>query len=233
MSGVELPAVMVAASPLPKTGFERGRASPGWCRGAGSGRASSPRYGVTRSSRKPRVVRRGQPLVRRERELVLLLAADLPLERGERGVLAHRQPGARLGVARDRRREVRRAGSWPAPSAGPAASWRGWPRAGSGAARSLTASGASEVVSTPPAMPTSICAERRSCWRPAMAACRPVPQACWMSYAGVCGVEPGAEHGLAGEVEVAAVLEHRAGDHLAEPLARPGRTARPARRARR
>ena len=33
-------------------------------------------------------------------------------------------------------------------------------------------------------------------------------------------VEPRAEHGLAGEVEVAAVLEHRTGDDLAEALPR-------------
>ena len=33
------------------------------------------------------------------------------------------------------------------------------------------------------------------------------------------GREPGAEHRLAGQVEVAGVLEHRAGDDLAEPLA--------------
>ena len=45
---------------------------------------------------------------------------------------------------------------------------------------SLTMIGASEAVSTPPAMPLSI-------WPSAillatrMAACRPVPQACWMS----------------------------------------------------
>ena len=47
--------------------------------------------------------------MRGDGELVLLLAADLPLERGQRGVLAHRQAGARLAVLRDRRREVLRA----------------------------------------------------------------------------------------------------------------------------
>ena len=36
---------------------------------------------------------------------------------------------------------------------------------------------------------------------------------------GRLGAEPGAEHRLAGQVEVAAVLEHGAGDHLAEALA--------------
>ena len=70
----------------------------------------------------------------------------------------------------------------------------------------------------PPAMPTSIwpSAILSATW---MAACRPVPQACWMSVAGVSGRQPRAEHGLAGQVEVARVLEHRAGDDLAEPLA--------------
>ena len=82
---------------------------------------------------------------------------------------------------------------------------------------SLIATGASEVVSVPPAMPTSIwpSAILLATW---IAAWRPVPHACWMSYAGVSG-EPGAEHALAGQVEVAGVLEHRAGDDLAEPLA--------------
>ena len=51
---------------------------------------------------------------------------------------------------------------------------------------SLTVIGASEEVSTPPAIPESI-------WpslillETMMAACRPVPQACWTSYAGVVG----------------------------------------------
>ena len=50
----------------------------------------------------------------------------------------------------------------------------------------MIAIGASEVVSNPPAMPESI-------WPSAIlfatriAASSPVPQACWRSYAGVCG----------------------------------------------
>jgi hypothetical protein len=43
--------------------------------------------------------------VRGERQLVLLGAADAPLGGGDRGVLAHGQPGARLGIARDVRPE--------------------------------------------------------------------------------------------------------------------------------
>ena len=48
----------------------------------------------------------GEPLVGGGGQLVLLLAADLPLERGERGVLPHRQAGARLGVGGRRRRQL-------------------------------------------------------------------------------------------------------------------------------
>ena len=65
---------------------------------------------------------------------------------------------------------------------------------------SLTAMGASELVSTPPAMPDSIwpsliLLETR------IAASRPVLQACWMSYAGVLGdsADPGPTRG---EIEV-------------------------------
>ena len=51
---------------------------------------------------------------------------------------------------------------------------------------SLIATGASEVVSVPPAMPDSIwpSAILFATW---IAAWRPVPQACWMSVAGVSG----------------------------------------------
>src|SRR3954451_8003880 len=49
---------------------------------------------------------------------------------------------------------------------------------------SPAASGASEVVSTPPAMPESIC-PRAILLATRIAASKPVPQACWTSYAGV------------------------------------------------
>ena len=57
----------------------------------------------TLGHRRPRAVgaRRGRARPR--------LARDLPFERGQRGVLAHRQPGARLAVLRDGRDEVLRA----------------------------------------------------------------------------------------------------------------------------
>jgi hypothetical protein len=44
--------------------------------------------------------------VRAHGQLVLLLAADLPLGGGDRRVVAHRQAGARLGVARHLRHEL-------------------------------------------------------------------------------------------------------------------------------
>ena len=44
--------------------------------------------------------------MRRGGQRVLLLAADLPLQRRQGGVLAHRQAGARLGVLRDRQPDV-------------------------------------------------------------------------------------------------------------------------------
>ena len=51
---------------------------------------------------------------------------------------------------------------------------------------SLIATGASEVVSVPPATPASMTpsAILLATW---IAACSPVPQACWMSVAGVSG----------------------------------------------
>ena len=62
-----------------------------------------------RSSWKPRSYDAARLLVRGDRQLVLVLAGDAPLERGQRRGLAHRQPGARLAVLRDRRSEVLRA----------------------------------------------------------------------------------------------------------------------------
>ena len=170
--------------------------------------------------------------MRGDGELVLLLAADLPLERGERGVT--RPSTARCAARRS------------AGSTAPRCCGRTLASAASRPCRvlarlassrilrsfSLTAIGASEVVSVPPAMPTSI-------WPSA------ILLATWIGRLepGVArlldvvgrglGREPGAEHRLAGQVEVAGVLEHRAGDDLAEPLALRGRSGRPGRRWRR
>ena len=83
---------------------------------------------------------------------------------------------------------------------------------------SLIATGASEVVSVPPAMPDVDLAERDLVGdldrrlQPGAAGLLDV-------VGGRLGCEPRAEHALAGQVEVARVLEHRAGHDLAEPLA--------------
>ena len=79
----------------------------------------------------------------------------------------------------------------------------------------MTAIGASEVVSVPPAIPTSIWPERdlvghRDRGLDGVARLLDV-------VGRRLGCELGAEHRLAGQVEVAGVLEH-AGDDLAEPL---------------
>ena len=55
------------------------------------------------------VVRGREVLVARRGELVLLLALEAPLLRHERGVLAHREAGARLGVAGEVGDDLRRA----------------------------------------------------------------------------------------------------------------------------
>ena len=52
------------------------------------------------------VVGRRHLLVRRRGQLVLRLAGDPPLERGQGGVLAHGQAGARLAVLRDLQADV-------------------------------------------------------------------------------------------------------------------------------
>src|SRR3954467_10555175 len=57
----------------------------------------------------PALPRRRGVAVRLERDLVLLLPRDVPLARGDGGVLAHRQPRARLRVARDLRHDLARA----------------------------------------------------------------------------------------------------------------------------
>jgi hypothetical protein len=54
----------------------------------------------TRSSKKPDSQACGRFLMTFERQLVLFLAADVPFTGHALAVLAHRQPGARLGVAR-------------------------------------------------------------------------------------------------------------------------------------
>ena len=227
VSGVELPAVMVAASPLPKTGLSLASFST-----VESGRRllsrSRPRNGVIWSSRKPASYAAARcwcdgaassscssrPICHSS----AVSAAWSPIDRPVRG-----SPFCGMDEA---------------DVAGPDRGERGQPARVSWAELTLSsflrsfspiATGASEVVSVPPAMPTSIW-PRAILFATWIAACRPVPQACWMSVAGVSGDELRAEHRLAGQVEVAGVLEHRAGDDLAQPLALRARTGRPGRR---
>ena len=149
--------------------------------------------------------------------LVLRPAGDGPLARGLRHVLAHRQPCARLGVLRDRRHEVPRAETPSARSRSPVV--RALLKASSDCRRpSLTATGASEAESVPPAMPDSIW-PRATLLATRMVASRPVPQACCTSKAGVVAAGTRAQHRLPGEVVVAAVLEDGAGHDLPDPLA--------------
>ena len=125
MSGVELPAVIVAPSPLPNTGLslasfsteESGRRF--WSR-------VRPEVGRDQVVEEAAVVGGGEVLVARGGELVLRLAADRPTRAAVmRGVLAHRQAGARLGVARDLGHELAR--PQPGERLEPRArrSWRG------------------------------------------------------------------------------------------------------------
>ncbi len=178
MSGVEFAAVIVAASPRPKTGLSLASFSSVvsarrfWSR-------SRPWNGVTRSSRKPRSYAAARfwcedraswscssrPISHSS----AVSAADSPIDRPVRGSLFCGMAGARYCG-----RTLASAASRP---------WRVLARLASSRilrSFSLTAIGASEVVSVPPAMPTSI-------WPSAIlfatwtVAWMPVSQACWMS----------------------------------------------------
>ena len=230
VSGVELPAVMVAASPLPKTGLRVASFST---------EESGPQVLVALepAERRDQVVeeparrtpRRGAGAKRR-RARPARLATDPPLQR--RSARRARPSTAACAARRSAgcRGRCRRGGSARAPSACPRVSRALLTLTSFLRSLSLIATGASEVVSVPPATPTSIwpSAILLATW---IVACRPVPHACWMSVAGRLGRQLGAEHALAGQVEVAGVLEHGAGDHLAEPLALEPEPGRPGRRA--
>ena len=150
-------------------------------------------------------------------QLVLVDALDAHLLGGDGRVLAHRQPGARLAVGRDldaERRgqladqlepvDVRLGPAQPEQHAAQVVAERDR-RVGGGV---HTARGRRRR--SDPA---------RCRWPRRWCACRP-------GAAGLLQVEGGgvrrqraAEHAFAHQVEVAAVLEHRAADHRAEPLA--------------
>ena len=70
--------------------------------------AGQPEVGRHQVVEEPAVVGGGEVAVARDRQLVLRLPADLPLPGGDRRVLAHREPGAGLGVVRRVRLELSR-----------------------------------------------------------------------------------------------------------------------------
>ena len=216
VSGVELPAVIVAAAPLPNTGLSVASFST----------VESARRFWSRSRPAERrdlvveeapLVRRREPLVRRGRELVLLLPADLPLQRGQGGVLPHRQAGARLAVLRDVEPDVARTDLRQGREAAPGVARRvdlhqlaaqlvadrdRRVGRGVGAARDAVLDLAeSDLVGDLDDRLETGAARLLEVDR------------------GGLGREPGAEHRLAGQVEVAGVLEHGAGHDLAHPLA--------------
>ncbi len=163
------------------------------------------------------VVRRRHLLVRRGGQLVLRLAGDPPLQRGEGGVLAHRQPGAGLAVLRDLQADVAGADL---------------------AQRGQLAHGVPSAVD-PHQLLAEPVADRDRSVRGGVGATGDAdvdlaqgdlvrdldrglePGAARLLDVGGRGLgrELRAEHRLARQVEVAGVLEHRAGDHLAEALA--------------
>src|SRR6478735_3755452 len=150
-------------------------------------------------------------------QLVLRLAGDSPLQRRERGVLAHRELRAGLAVLRDVEADV--AGADRAERPEPARGVLGGVdlhqlaaqlvadrdrRVGGG----VGAAGDARVDDPERDLVGHL--DRRL--QAGAAGLLDVG-------GGGLGGEPGAEHALAGEVEVARVLEHRAGHDLAEPLA--------------
>ena len=173
----------------------------------------------------------GEVVVRARGQLVLRLAGDAPLQRRERGVLAHRELRAGLAVLGDVEADV--AGTDRAERLEPARGVLGGVdlhqlaaqlvadrdrRVGGG----VGAAGDARVDDAERDLVGHL--DRRL--QPGAAGLLDVG-------GGGLGREPGAEHALAGEVEVARVLEHRSGDDLAEPLALAARTGRRGRRWRR
>ena len=163
------------------------------------------------------LVRRREPVVGGGRELVLLLPADLPLHGGQRGVLAHGQPGAGLAVLRDVESDVagpdRRQGGESALevagrvdlhqlAAEPVADSHGSVGGGVGAAgdADLELAERDLVGDLDDGLETG-------------------PAGLLEVGSRGLGGQLGAQHRLAGQVEVPGVLEHRARDHLADPLA--------------
>jgi hypothetical protein len=179
--------------------------------------AGQPQIGRDQVVEEAPVVRGGEALVRGQRQGVLRLAVDLPAPGGDRGVLAHRQAGARLGVAGNLRAE-RLLGA----------------ELGGGLEAGAQGAGPVELQQRPPHVLVELQRRVRGGVHPGGDADLQLTQRDLVGdrddgfqpgAAGLldvvrrgAGVQARAEDDLPGEVEVARVLEHRAGDHLADPL---------------
>ncbi len=179
--------------------------------------ALEPEVGVDQVVHEAALVGGGELVVALHRELVLLLAADFPLRGHQRAVLAHREAGARLLVARDRRDDV--AGAQPGQLLQPPGG-------------RLLAVGVEQHLAQ-----ALVEADRRVGGRVGATGDARVdlpegdlvgdedrrlePGAAGLLHVvgGRLGGEPGAEHALAGQVAVARVLEHGAAGDLADRLA--------------
>ncbi len=163
------------------------------------------------------VVGAGEVVVGARGELVLRLAADPPLQRGEGGVLPHRQPRARLAVLRDVEADVTRT---------------------DGAERHEPAGRVLGGVDLHQLLAELVTDRHRRVGGGVGASCdarvddaqgdlvRHLDRRLEAGATGLLDVrgrglgrEPGAQHRLAREVEVARVLQHRTRDDLAEALA--------------
>ena len=163
------------------------------------------------------VVRRRQVVVRGHGQLVLRLASDLPLEGGQGSVLAHRELGAGLTVLRDRRHDVAGAdlgqgrealavGLRPVDLEQDLA--QALAHGDRGVGGGVRPSGDADVDLAE----RDLVADHDGRLQAGAAGLLDVGRR-------GLGRELGAEHRLAGQVEVTAVLEHRTGDDLAEALA--------------
>ena len=163
------------------------------------------------------VVRRGQVLVGRSRELVLVLAGDPPLQRGQGGVLAHRHLRPGLAVLRDGQPDVARtdlgqSGQLALGVAGGVDLHQLLAQLVADRDRSIGRGvGATGDPDLDGAERDLVGHDRRGLQTGAAGLLE--------VGGGRLGCELGAQHGLSGQVEVTGVLEDGAGHHLAHPLA--------------
>ena len=176
----------------------------------------------------PGVVRRGEVLVGGRGQRVLVGPRDLPLQRRQRGVLPHRQTRPRLGVLRDRQPDV------PGPDL------RQGGQLAHGVAggvdlhqllAQLVADGDGSVGGRVGAAgDADVDLAERDLVGDLDGRLEAGAAGLLDVGGGRLGREPGAEHALAGEVEVAGVLEHRTGHDLAQSLTLESESERRGRR---